>query len=321
MAAPLLASACESRGVPIAMVHQPRVQAALSALTRGAGELGLSDLSFSNLYLFRAAHGYRFVDGNWPHVSGRTYDGTRHLLPLFDLRAVPPGQLQELLGSNECFSPLSQAQVDQLDAERFSWCDVRDDADYLYPAENFRTYHGTLLRKKASLMRQLLARHTLRSERYTTALRGDALAVLQVWMRDKGRAPGEADEAPCIEALSLAGSLGLEGFVHWVDGEPAGFVLAEELQPGVFAMRFAKGLVRCKGIAQYMFSHFCTRFERPVHWLNFEQDLGLQRFRQTKLSYAPQALLRKYRVRLRGDAHRTVSQLAQDPVPGSAYSG
>jgi hypothetical protein len=120
-------------------------------------------------------------------------------------------------------------------------------------------------------------------------------------MHDKDKAPGEADEEACRDALAFARELDLDGFVHWADGKPAGFLLAEELQPGVWVIRFAKGLVRFKGIAQYMFHHFACRTDARVDWLNFEQDLGLPAFRQTKLSYRPAFLLRKWRLRLRID--------------------
>jgi len=86
--------------------------------------------------------------------------------------------------------------------------------------------------------------------------------------------------------------------------EPPGFVLAQELQPGVFAMRFAKGLDSHPGIYPHMFQHFCTHFEacfgRGVRWLNFEQDMGIAGFRRSKRSYAPAAMVEKLRVRLRG---------------------
>jgi hypothetical protein len=48
-----------------------------------------------------------------------------------------------------------------------------------------------------------------------------------------------------------------------------------------------------------MFQHH-ARSDPGVRWLNFEQDLGLANFRQTKLSYQPAALLDKHRVNLRG---------------------
>jgi uncharacterized protein len=87
-----------------------------------------------------------------------------------------------------------------------------------------------------------------------------------------------------------------------VHDEPLGFVLAQELQPGVFAMRFAKGLDSHAGIYPHMFQHFCRQFEarfgRPVRWLNFEQDMGIAGFRRSKRSYAPAAMVQKFRARL-----------------------
>ena len=67
-------------------------------------------------------------------------------------------------------------------------------------------------------------------------------------MSAKAKASGKADEAACTEALQLAATLGLQGFLHRVDGVPAGFVLAQPPRPGVWVMRFAKGLDRFKGV-------------------------------------------------------------------------
>ena len=68
------------------------------------------------------------------------------------------------------------------------------------------------------------------------------------------------------------------------------------------AMRFAKGLDSHAGIYPHMFQHFCQQFEarfgRPVRWLNFEQDMGIAGFRRSKRSYAPAAMVQKFRARL-----------------------
>jgi uncharacterized protein len=101
-------------------------------------------------------------------------------------------------------------------------------------------------------------------------------------------------------AISLSGpvsALGLHGFIHHADGHPAGVLLAQPIQPGVWGMRLAKGLNRFKGIYQHMFQHFCAAMPQ-VQWLNFEQDMGLPGFRKTKLSYPPSALIPKFRLRL-----------------------
>jgi hypothetical protein len=285
-------------GVPLELAQRARIEAALAACHGDTGRDRLSDLVFSNLYLFRAAHDYRLVEGDWPLICGRTYDGSRHAIPLFDIRQASLPMLTQLLAQYDCLYPLSSQQVAQLDRTVFEAVATRDDADYLYPADSFRFYRGTKLLKKRNLMKQFLSSHAVRSVPLEANALDDARSVLAGWMADKGKASGEADERPCLEALAHLTEFGLQGFLHYADDEPAGFVLAQEISSGVFVMRFAKGLARYKGIAQYMFHHFVTATVQPVQWLNFEQDMGLANFRKTKLSYQPAALIDKYRVRL-----------------------
>lgn len=288
-------------GEPLALAHQAEVEAALAALAGsapGPAEHAISDPTFANLYLFRRAHDYRFRRGEWPCIAGQTYDGTRHLLPLFDVERADPAGLHALLRGGECLYPLTQPQAAALDPDRFDCTASRDDADYLYPAAQFRHYRGTRLNKKRNLMKQLLAAHDVSAAPFTAADVDTARQVLAGWMKAKAKAAGEADEAPCTEALQLAPRLGLHGIIFRVDDVPAGFVLAEPIRPGVRVMRFAKGLDRFKGIYQFMFQHFCASLP-DVHWLNFEQDMGLPNFRRSKLSYQPSALLPKFRAQLR----------------------
>jgi hypothetical protein len=208
-------------------------------------------------------------------------------------------RLRQRLAGHDSYFPLARAQAARLDAADFELSESRDDADYLYRAETFLDYAGKGLHAKRNLVKQLLAGRSVEAEPYGQPLLAEALTVLAGWMAEKGKAAGEVDELACIEALEHAADCGLEGFVHRVDGQAAGFVLAQETAPGVFVMRFAKGLARHKGLSPWMFQHFCRHFARPVRWLNFEHDLGLANFRHTKLSYRPAALIAKLRVRPR----------------------
>lgn len=285
-------------GVPLALAHGAEIGAALSALAARQGERALSDPVFSNLYLFRRAHDYRYLPGPFACIAGRTYDGASHLVPLFELQLAPVDALRDLLRDRSCFYPLPAAGVEALDPDVFEWSSSRDDSDYLYPAAQFVHYRGKALSKKHNLARQLRAAHVVTAEPCTPALVDVALAVLAGWMQAKGKAEGEADELACTEALRLSQRLGLQGYVYRADAEPAGFLLAQCIQPGVWVMRFAKGLDRFKGVYQHMFQHFCSSVP-GVQWVNFEQDMGLASFRRTKLSYRPSDLIPKYRVRLR----------------------
>jgi uncharacterized protein len=288
-----------SAGEPLSLAHQSELEPLLNAARQAsvaAPQLTLSDSSFANLYLFRAAHDWRYLQDSkiGPCVHGKSYDGTQLALPLGDW-SNPAGPAA-LLGCS--IAPLSDAQAACLAPEHFTLSASRDDADYIYRADTFRHYSGTVLQKKRNLVKQLLAAHTVQAEPYHEGLVIEARQVLEGWMLDKAKPPGAADDTPCREALSLANPLGLQGSLYRVDGFAAGFLLAETLAPGVMVMRFAKAQGGYKGLYQHMFQHFCQN--RPeLEWLNFEQDLGQPNFRQTKLSYQPAALLTKHRARLR----------------------
>ncbi len=261
-----------------------------------APEQRLSDPWFGNLMLFRDAHDWRVRPGDWPTLTGRAYDGARLVLPLFDLPRAPARMQRHLLAGHDAFGPLSTAQAHALDPGVFALHEVRDDADYLYPAERFE-FAGAALHGQRNLVRQLLRAHRLEAVAYGPALAAQARDVLQGWMAAKGKRAGDADEAPCLQALDDPDRFDLAGHLFLVDGRAAGFVLAQAIGPGVHVLRFAKGLDVYKGLYPAMFQHLC-RATPGLRWLNFEQDLGLDNFRRTKLSYRPAALLAKWRASL-----------------------
>lgn len=283
----------------LGLAHAARVSAVIASVASGWCKDCLSEYAFANLWLFRREHQYRFTDGDWPLITGHTYDGMPHAMPLFALDQAPVAVIDDLLDRHGCLYPVPARTAERLDPERYALSANRDDADYLYFAGDFRHYSGRLLNKKRNLMNQLLRSHCVEAEPFSPAWEGSALDVLAGWMVDKGKPPGSADERPCRDGLAHAQALGLWGFGYRVDGHPGGFVLAEPLAPGVHAVRFAKSRDAFKGLAQYMFHHLASCGPADLAWLNFEQDLGLPNFRQTKLSYQPAALLDKWRVQRR----------------------
>jgi hypothetical protein len=217
-------------------------------------------------------------------------------MPLFDVSAVPTAVLATLIDTHGSLYPLADKQVELLPQADFVASASADDADYLYEAASLRDYAGRALAKKRNQVRQLLALHTPRAVPFDGGQADAVHQVLRGWMAHKGKAAGEADECAFVEAVAHAARFRFEGFVHYVGDLPVAFVFVQELQPGVFAVRFAKGLDSHVGIYPYMFQHLCRHFARPVRWLNFEQDMGLAGFRRSKRSYQPSALLQKWRV-------------------------
>lgn len=283
--------------LPLSLHHAQTIEAALQAWRAELGKDCLSDFFFSNLYLFRSVHDYRFWPGDKPRISGLTYDGQRHVLPLFDLNQTSLAELQDMLAEHGFFYPVSAAVVAQLDTRAFDITAHEADADYLYPADHFRHYRGQQLHKKKNQMQQLLARGPVSSRPLNGECVDHAHAVLAQWLCDKHKTEDQADAQACREALHLMQDLKLEGAVYYLDEQPIGFLLAQAINPSLAVMRFAKGVDAFTGVYQFMFHNFCVN--RPaLQWLNFEQDLGLPNFRQTKRSYNPSHMIQKYRVRL-----------------------
>ena len=285
-------------GTPLTPDLAAQVEPLLAARRRRLGHDCLSELAYSNFLLFRDAHRYRYVDGALPHIAGITYDGERHITPLFDPADASGEALHALLADGACLYPVATTELAHFDAGTFTWDACRDDADYLYGADVFRDYAGPDLRTKRQAAGRLHATHVLSHEALTSSNVDACLDVLAGWMADKEMGSGEADEAACREALAGAGSLGLDGWLFRADGRPAGFLIAQPLVADTAAVRFAKGLDAYAGIYPAMFQAYC-RQRSEVAWLNFEQDLGNPNFRRTKLSFRPTALLGKFRVRPR----------------------
>lgn len=273
------------------------IEPRLTALRETLGHECPSDYTFSNLYLFRQAHAYRLVRGPYPCITGSTYDKTSHALPLFDVARVDERVLTELIERHGCLFPVSAAAVRQLDACRFDWQALRDDADYLYRAQDLRILRGPRLRKKRAQINQLRAAHRLECRLLDRSTLDDALQVLAGWMSEKGKLPGQADHGACLAAFEPRWLSAHEGWIWYADDHPAGFLLTQSLTADVVIVRFAKGLAAYPGIFPLMFHEFAR--QTPAAWINFEQDLGVANFRQAKLAYAPAALLPKYRVALR----------------------
>ncbi len=264
-------------------------------------EENLSEYRFSNLYLFRSLHEYRVVYtcSGRIFISGKTYDKCSFLMPLFDIAQAGRDLISRLLQRYDFIFPISEERLKAFDPGYFSAWYNPDDSDYIYSAEKLKSYRGEKLGKKKNLMKQFAGSFRADSYPYGPERRKDAENILKQWQDDTGKPFSSTDYCQTIEALKLAGPLNLFGNVYYASDEPAGFLLAGEICPGMCVIHFAKGKRKFKGIYPYMFNHFARNNGDRFSFYNFEQDLGKANFRKTKKSYDPDFLLKKYRVALK----------------------
>ena len=259
----------------------------------------LSEYSFSNLYLFREAHDYHVLLGDHLYIRGRTYDGHTFAMPVDAPGRTGMSCIRELLQDVEFLFPIPEAWLPHFPADTFDVTFKEGDADYLYTVEKMSTYPGRRLHKKRNLLKQFTGAYRHEALPLTNDRIADALFVLEAWNREAGLDPRETDYGPCREALQRYEELVLCGGIVYADGEPAGFVLGEEVNDETFVLHFAKARTAFKGVYQYLFNSFARVLPPKYRYLNLEQDLDKENLRVLKSSYVPDAMVKKARVRLK----------------------
>jgi hypothetical protein len=259
----------------------------------------ISEYCFANLYLFRESHGYEVLSDGDIFIKGMTYDGFTYLMPTVPAAQLDAARLQELLRDVDFLFPVPEEWLGAFDPSTYDISIHEGDADYLYTVEKMSTLAGRKLHKKRNLLKQFVDGYRHEALPLTTERLDDARLVLDGWQKESGLDRGGTDYGPCREALDRYEELVLCGGITYADGEPAGFVLGEEVNDETYVLHFAKALKKFKGVYQFMFNNFAKILPPKYTYLNLEQDLDKENLRVFKSSYVPDALVKKARVRLR----------------------
>ena len=259
----------------------------------------LSEYSFANVYLFRHKHSYRLVQqGGAPFIRGQTYDGRSFVMPTVELPKLGEDVLREWLQDVDFIFPVAEEWLDEVAGDGFRWTYEDGDTDYVYETDKIAELSGRSLHRKRNMLRQFERRYDHEALPLTDDRLDDARSVLETWQGQMSVPAEETDYGPCSEALELYEQLVLCGVIYYAEGEPAGFIVGDELNEETFALHFAKGKREFRGIYEYMFSTFAELLPRRYKLLNFEQDLGIQALRKAKSAYDPDHLMKKYRLSL-----------------------
>jgi len=280
-------------GEELSLALRPQIEGLLAAVRDG-----LSEQSFAHLYLFREQRAYRLRRGELPSISGRSADGERTVLPLFDPAQASTERLAAVLHGHDCFYPISQRSLAHFDRDQFVADSVHADSDYIYPVESFVDYRGPELDAKRQALEQLLQRFRPVAVPLGRASLAEAQKILQAWTAAHPDPVAQGDVAPCLEAIERSEELSLTGYVYYAEETPIGFVLGEMIAEDALVLHFVKALPEVPSAFEMMFHHLALAQARRVRWFNFEQDHGLERLRQAMMAFEPSMLLPKFRVRM-----------------------
>lgn len=260
----------------------------------------VSELTFANLFLFRKVHEYRLVRlRDAVAVMGKGYDGSCYFLP--PLSGDIAAATLELIDNGHTLYGADDRFIERfLNSGEFQVVEDRDNFDYLHLKEEMASLSGKALHRKKNRANYFTVRHRFSVELFDSSrhLEG-ALALLEEWRRVRSAMGGsvEGEVAAAAEALRLQRELRLAGIVVLVEGEVKGFALGEKLNRDTAVCHFEKADLFLEGLYQVVDREFCRLLFPECRFLNREQDLGVELLRQSKLSYRPVELVRKYRVR------------------------
>jgi hypothetical protein len=281
---------------PLSLLHKKILYGPLRALA-----LPVSEYSFANLYLFRAAHAYAVLFDEAMFIRGTARNGDAYIMPTQDVRVMNKGVLDRMMSAYGMLFPVPEQWLDAFGADEYVITSDDAESDYIHDIAKLAHYQGNRLHAKKNLLNQFLARYKAQALPLTNDRLPDALAVLDAWQEESGEDAQKTDYGPCRETLTLYEELVLCGAIYYADDVPAGFIIGEELDPASFVLHFAKARRGFKGIYQYMYNQFAQIMPSKYAVFNFEQDLGIETLRQAKASYHPDWMVKKFRVRRRMD--------------------
>jgi len=289
---------------PLGLTHKSEVEGALSKMDRS-----ISEMTFSNLFLFGEAHEYRVSKKEGLLlITGKGYDGERYALPPWgegDVEAASNLLLDHLEKSNKSTAPprlfpVSREMVERhFSPERWGADADRDQADYVYLREELATLPGKSFHKKrnrlAKFLRENVGDYEF-SELEEEHIKGCA-AIANGWCEVRcsiERPSSYLETAAAVSALENREALGLSGGVILLKGEVAAYTLGEALNEETFLLHFEKTRPGEEGLAQLINRDFALHCLKGYTYINREQDLGDPGLRQAKESYRPHHLAEKF---------------------------
>ena len=269
---------------------------------------GVSEFTFSGLYLFRERYNYRISrtsnEGGFI-ISGeqKTEQGAKKFFmtpccaPDWDI-------LQDLFATHNYWKNVSESVLspvkEDIEKRGIVFSEDRDNFDYLYYRKDLAELAGKKFHKKKNHVNQFLNNYPNYEQKPLSAQTvPDALEVLDKWLQIanlRASLRDDGDYKAAKEALNLHDTLALKGTVFYIDGKPAAYCSGESIARGrMFAVHFEKANDEYKGIYQFVNKSFAASLPSFFALINREQDLGDEGLRQAKMTYRPCDFVKKYK--------------------------
>jgi hypothetical protein len=259
---------------------------------------GISEFTFTGLYLFRNTYGYQlsWMPGKKLLIRGEKNGRSFYSMPM----GFPDDRnmRERLLDEVDYVKNLGESHADDarvwLESIGYNVCEDRDNFDYLYLREDLATLRGKKYHKKRNQVNAFINNYSYEERPLCSSNIDDAFSVLETW-REGREDDGDYDASR--EALELKDFLGLDGYMVYVDGKPAAYTMGEGIaNNSTYVIHIEKAAGQYRGIYQFINQAYASVLHKSFQYINREQDLGDEGLRQAKMTYRPAGFIKKYRV-------------------------
>ena len=196
--------------------------------------------------------------------------------------------------------------LDQLYPGAFRFHADRDSFDYIYAIDDLADLKGRKFQKKRNHLNRFESEHPgCQAIPLDESTRVAAFDMLQQWYAARQAADPHSDfhleQLAIHRAFAFQQQLGLEGLVLMEEGRAIAFCMGSRLNGDTFDIHFEKAREDVDGAYAAInreFARYLREKYPDIHYLNREDDLGLEGLRKAKLSYCPDHMVEKYWARL-----------------------
>ncbi len=198
-------------------------------------------------------------------------------------------------------NPNQCQHLEQMYPGCFTFQDDRDGYDYLYDINRLADLGGKKLHSKRNHIHRFEEAYPdWVFEPITPSNLDECLEMDRAWYQDHGRDDGEGhlggEGIALRSAIGNYLSLGMEGGLIRTGGKVVAFTMGDRLTTDTYDVHFEKAYANIQGayaIINREFARYIRDKHPGIHYLNREDDMGVEGLRRAKGSYYPDLMVEK----------------------------
>jgi hypothetical protein len=195
------------------------------------------------------------------------------------------------------------AELEEAMPKTFEYSVNRKYSDYIYLRENLVSLKGKKLQSKRNFINRFLKNNVnYEYKTLTPDLVEQCIALEKSWYNQNVTAEEQgallAERTALTLAINNMETLDLLGGVLFVNGKIAAFCYGNPINYETFDICIEKADKNIEGAYAMINNMFAKHIPEQYIYINREEDLDIPGLRKAKLSYQPEMILEKYRVKL-----------------------